>query len=235
MLLRSSVKGTIGHVVDSVLLGRDSNRDPDHYRENSIHDSNNDNSDNNVDGFNSLGDGSSSHIFRCGSKRCQFQNKFVPVNNMLSTTTNRLYKCILPAGSPYLNDHSSNVVYLITCYKCKLQYVGETSQNLNERLNWHNSCFRNPTAYLFCKILNTHFSKGYCKDSSYTVNIIEKLEETGCSERNTMDFAVKPLRKAIETYWMHELRTIFPYGLNDRIEDEFKTDNKHINIAAKKI
>ena len=27
---------------------------------------------------------------------------------------------------------------------------------------------------------------------------------------------------------MHELRTIFPYGLN-----EFKTDNKHINVAAK--
>ena len=48
-----------------------------------------------------------------------------------------------------------------------------------------------------------------------------------------MDFAAKPLRKARETYWMHELRTIFPYSLNDRIGDEFKTDNKHINVAAK--
>ena len=48
-----------------------------------------------------------------------------------------------------------------------------------------------------------------------------------------MDFAAKPLRKARETYRMHELRTIFPYGLNDRIGDEFKTDNKHINVAAK--
>ena len=61
----------------------------------------------------------------------------------------------------------------------------------------------------------------------------EKLEGTGRTERNTMDFAAKPLRKARETYWMHELRTIFPYGLNDRIGDEFKTDNKHINVAAK--
>ena len=43
-----------------------------------------------------------------------------------------------------------------------------------------------------------------------------------------MDFAAKPLRKAKETYWMHELRTIFLYGLNDKIGDEFKTDNKHI-------
>ena len=46
-------------------------------------------------------------------------------------------------------------------------------------------------------------------------------------------FAAKPIRKARETYWMHELRTISPYGLNDRIGDEFKTDNKHINVAAK--
>ena len=32
---------------------------------------------------------------------------------------------------------------------------------------------------------------------------------------------------------MHELRTIFPYGLNDRIGDKYKTDNKHINVATK--
>ena len=120
MLLRSSVKGTIGHVTDSVLLGRDSNRDPDRYRANSIHDSNNNNSYN-VDGFSNLGDGSLSHMFRCGSKRCQVQNKFVPVNNILSTTTNILYKCIVSAGSTDVNAHSSNVVYLITCNKCKLQ------------------------------------------------------------------------------------------------------------------
>ena len=48
-----------------------------------------------------------------------------------------------------------------------------------------------------------------------------------------MDFAAKPLWRARETYWMHELWAIFPYGLNGRIGDEFKTDNKHINIAAK--
>ena len=48
--------------------------------------------------------------------------------------------------------------------KCKLPYLGETSQNLNKRLSWHNSCFRNSTAYSFCKILNTHFCKVYCKD-----------------------------------------------------------------------
>ena len=59
----------------------------------------------------------------------------MPVNNVLSTTTNRLYKCIVPSGSSYVNDHFSNVVYFISCDKCKLQYVAKTFQNLNERLN----------------------------------------------------------------------------------------------------
>ena len=61
MLLLSSVKGTIGHLADGVLLGRDS-----------IYDSNNNNSNNNAGGFNNASEGSLSHIFRCGSKRCQF-------------------------------------------------------------------------------------------------------------------------------------------------------------------
>ena len=55
MLVRSSIKGIIGYVADSVLLGRDSNRDPDRYRANSIDDSNDNNYYNNVDGFNNLG------------------------------------------------------------------------------------------------------------------------------------------------------------------------------------
>ena len=89
---------------------------------------------------------------------------------------------------------------------------------------------RNPTAYSFCNILNTHFGKGYCKDSSYTFNIIEKLEGAKRTDRNAMGFAAKPIRKAGETYWMHELQKFFQYGLNDRIGDEFKNDNKLINL-----
>ena len=63
MLLRCSVKGTIGHVADSVLLGRDSNRVPGRYRANSIHDSNNNNSNNNIDDLTNLDDDSLYIIF----------------------------------------------------------------------------------------------------------------------------------------------------------------------------
>ena len=80
MLLRSSVKGTIGNVTDSVFFGRDLNQYPDHYWANSIHDSNNNNSYN-LDNLTNLGH-DSLYTVRCGSKYCQFQNKFIPVNNM---------------------------------------------------------------------------------------------------------------------------------------------------------
>ena len=43
----------------------------------------------------------------------------------------------------------------------------------------YNSCLRDPTAYSFCKVFNTHFSKDYCKDSSYNANVIEKRDGFG--------------------------------------------------------
>ena len=54
---------------------------------------------------------------------------------ILGTANNRLYKCVAPVDSTYVNDPSSNVIYLVTC-KRKLHYVGKTSQNLNKRFNW---------------------------------------------------------------------------------------------------
>ena len=98
MLLGSSVKPTIGHVADSVFLGRDSNRYPDCYRANSIHESNDNNYNNKVDDLTNLGNSSLYHASRCGSKHCQYQisaSNIIPVNIILSTTTNRKYKCML--------------------------------------------------------------------------------------------------------------------------------------------
>ncbi len=162
-------------------------------------------------------------IKRCGSKRCKFQNKFSPSNQVLSSVTNRKYDCIVPDGTTYLNCHSSNLVYLITCNNCSLEYVGETVQKLNERFAFHNTCILNPNKYGFCRILASHFNKGPCKNSEYSVQIIEKMEGSGRTERGAMDLKASSERKAREKYWMLKLRTVYPYGLNDRIGDEYKS------------
>ena len=76
ILLRSTVKETLGHVADNVLLIKDLNWDPDYYRVNLIHTSSID-SHNYIHDPTDLGDRSLCYIFRCGSRSCKFPNKFV--------------------------------------------------------------------------------------------------------------------------------------------------------------
>ena len=179
------------------------------------------------------GDGSELHIHRCGSKKCSFQNIFFPLDRVVSSTTHRIYDCVVPDDTVYVNCHSSNVIYLITCCNCGLQYVGETCQKLNERFGWHKTCLNNPQKYSFCKILNSHFTSGLCKNAKYEVQILEKLEGSGRTDRNAMDISAKPLRKNRELHWMMKLRTVYPYGLNDRIGDEWKKEDTHDTVAKR--
>ena len=176
------------------------------------------------------GDGRSLKMTRCNSKKCKFQYKFFPSDSVISSTTLRQYHCVRPAGNDYINCHSSNCIYLITCMKCSLQYVGETAQKLNERFAWHNSCLLYPKKYAFCKILNNHFNEGYCKGADYKVNILEKLPGSGRTDRGGVDFEAKKVRKACETQWILKLRTAFPFGLNDRVDDEFKKHQHKQNV-----
>ena len=177
------------------------------------------------------GDGSRSKISKCESIRCLFKSKFSPCDKIVSSSTFRTYDCVIPDDEIDIDCHSSNVVYLITCNNCKLQYVGETCQKLNKRFNWHNSGFKYPNKYGFCKILNNHFNNGLCKDSQYSVKILEKLSGSGRTENDSMDISSNPIRKQRELHWMLKLRTIYPYGLNDRIGDEYKDNNIHVPIG----
>lgn len=184
--------------------------------------------------LNSLcGEGKLKHIFKCKSKRCMLKDCFKTKDKVVSTSTKRVHDCVVPDGSIYIDCHASNVIYLITCNRCFLQYVGETCQRLNERFNWHRSGFKHPEKYGFCHILSDHFHKGVCKDASYSVQILEKLEGNGRTERNALDPSVTSLRKKRELFWIHQLRTLYPYGLNDRIGDEYKNDETHCLVGKR--
>ena len=124
-------------------------------------------------------------------------------------------------------------VYLITCRKCRLQYVGETAQLLRDRIRHHNSCMNHPEKDNTCKILSEHFSKGSCKNATFTVNIIEKLQGTGRDEDGVIDSAITAIRRKKETNWMLKLRSVFPHGLNDRVGDEYMTEKDCCNVNSK--
>ena len=71
----------------------------------------------------------------CGSKNCKTCSIFDQSTTCKSSYTGREYSL-----GPNLHCGVENVVYLVTCKKCKIQYVGETENSLRQRLCGHRSC-----------------------------------------------------------------------------------------------
>jgi hypothetical protein len=133
----------------------------------------------------------------CGKPRCASCSIINMTNQFTSTThgkTRRL-KHNVDCGS-------QDIIYLITCKICKIQYVGETRCSLRKRFSHHRSCVKlnnenNKTP------ISIHFNSIGHDLSHMEVIPIEQL-----SENNDM------YRRARETFWQLTLGTIFPYGLN---------------------
>jgi GIY-YIG catalytic domain len=98
-----------------------------------------------------------------------------------------------------LSCNSSNIIYLIHCNKCFLNYVGQTSRMLKERLNNHRSDIKNnkPTA------ISIHFNSPQHNISNLEIMPIQQLITNNDAER-----------LEIEKLWIKHLHTIYPKGLN---------------------
>ena len=185
------------------------------------------------------GDGKSKNISKCKNltKRCVIRDSFVPADKIVSTTTKRLYDVVIAPGEKDINDHSENVVYLLTCNNCALQYVGETVRPLGERIAGHRRCIRDFAKGNIhgCKILSEHFNKDTCKGSEFTIRILEKLEgngRVGPKKTDPQDKNSVRIRLAREKHWMLKLRTVFPFGMNEKVGDEWK-QNESTPVSTK--
>ena len=119
-----------------------------------------------------------------------------------------------------IDCNSPNMIYQITCNRRSLQYVGETVQILNRRYNWHRTGFNQPGKCGF-RTLSDHFDKGICCNTSSSVQTLKKLEGNGRTARNALDASITSISKQSEKTWMVQLRTIYPYGLNDCLGNEY--------------
>ena len=99
-----------------------------------------------------------------------------------------------------------NYIYLLTCKTCGIQYVGESTIPINKRMNIH----RSPDSA--CAHFANHY-QNVCGDSSFSIQVIEKLDGTGF-KNGARDKDMAKLRLEREDHWMKELRTVYPYGLN---------------------
>ena len=121
-----------------------------------------------------------------------------------------------------VNCHSRNVIYLVTCKKCKIQGVGET-QDFKKRMANYRSCIRNDR--ITCNI-DKHFvnTEGHTLDD-FDVQIICTLENP---PRNKKDLTIR--LKQFEGYWQIKLCTLLPYGLNsiNELEANLKWSDKNV-------
>ena len=87
-----------------------------------------------------------------------------------STATRKTYSVVSP--NPSLTCATENVIYLITCKKCGIQYIGETGQKLRNRLNNH----RNRLRQLSNLYLYQHFnSDGHSEEDILVLCLLKKL------------------------------------------------------------
>ena len=159
----------------------------------------------------------------CNSRQCWLCCVLKPDSSFKSTTTNRTYKTIVPKDDDIVDCNTVNCVYLITCSVCNLQYVGETAQRLKDWCKTHRKGINSPQKNNTCNILYGHFNSVLCKEARYTVQVIEILDGNGRDEKNNVDKEVTTLRRKRETEWMLKLRTVYPYGLNDRVGNEYRS------------
>ena len=93
---------------------------------------------------------------------------------------------------------TTNVVYLITCAKCRKRYVGETGDHVNQRMNCHwddwkqNRFERSPVAEHFCS-----------SEHDFRYHAALCLDHNPETDRT---------RKARENYWIKCLNTLWPYA-----------------------
>ena len=165
-------------------------------------------------------------ISRCKDKRCKTCRTFNTSKEIISNVTNRKYKVKNLTGEN-LHCHSQNIIYLCTCLSCNVQYVGETAQQMNERMNGHR------TAKDGCKHEIRHCSEA-CNGYNFEYQLLEKLPGNGYNSSGEVDPDMLKIRKAREDEWIKKLRTIYPYGLNESASDK-ETDSTVLHQAVGKL
>ena len=159
-------------------------------------------------------------ISKCSDKRCKTCPNLNTSKTIQSNVTHKKYEVINPINEG-LTCHSRNIVYLLACKICFVQYVGETAYPLHVRMNQHR------TSKEGCEHIIDH-CETICEGHNFAYQILEKLPGSGLDQFDKVDENVSKRRREREDDWMKKLRTIFPYGLNERVKDKNFSDESPI-------
>ncbi len=138
--------------------------------------------------------------------KCRYCPKINRSGRITSTFSGRDY-----IAKSKVDCQSSNIIYCITCKKCKTQYVGQTMNRLMDRFTKHfNLIDLKSDTHSVARHFNLPGHRGH-KDME--IHIVDFIHT-----RPGSNLALK-LRNIIETNWIHKLRTQAPIGLNYEVLD----------------
>ncbi len=133
---------------------------------------------------------------QCG-KNCTCCSYILSDGVAQCTSTRRGY---FPELSSEANCETASVVYLLTCKRCGIQYVGQTCRPLKSRILEHRrSIIKNSLDTYLVK----HFNGNDHGVDDMTVLVLETAD--------------KDLLLHKESFWISLFNTAYPYGLNDSI------------------
>ena len=154
-------------------------------------------------------------ISKYGYLECRSCHLIKESSKVKSNFTNFCLKINTP-----LNCVSENIIYLVTCKECKIQYIGESGRSFRCRMADHTSnIYTNKDT-----TIGAHFNSGGCLPSDFQATPIFKCPVLATREET------ETKRKEIEQHFIREFKTYLPYGLNLAVTKQ--KDSKFIHFSA---
>ena len=135
----------------------------------------------------------------CDRRRCSHCKNIIKTDVFTSRSTQASFKMRFSTSCT-----SQNVIYLVECKRCNMQYIGQTNQQVSRRMNSHRFD------------INTYDGQGYATNVALHFN---------SDSHSVDDFRFVPIdvvnnemdRLCKETYWIHKLDTLYPKGMNSKL------------------
>ena len=123
-----------------------------------------------------------------------------------SLVTDCIFKVPVKDNHTCLTCKSHNVIYLVSCNQCNLQYVGLTTQKIRDRIGQH---IRHIKKNDLTTYLVRHFNNSDHDISDIRVSIIDYVGHNTHGSHELLE---------LENYWIRTLNTAYPFGLNDNVK-----------------
>lgn len=148
----------------------------------------------------------------CGSNRCEACPHITTTTTFTSTATKTTYPL-----HHSLDCSSTDVVYLITCTRCQQQYVGETSQELRQRLHKYRNRIERTEPTFDLTMVEEHFRPENNHNGMEDISIIPIAQRPNLTRNHNYGMF---LRQSMEEFWIEILQTKEPQGLNTKFRGQ---------------